>query len=48
MSSYRVNRREFIGITAASIAGGALGLNTPASAGTAGMRPDRWSVPARL
>ncbi len=33
MSSDRVNRREFIGMTAASIAGGTLGLGTSASAG---------------
>ncbi len=41
MSSYRVNRREFIGMTAASIAGGTLGLGTPASAGAA---RDGWDA----
>jgi len=32
MSSHHVNRREFLGITTASIAGGVLGLNTLSSA----------------
>jgi hypothetical protein len=33
MSSYHVNRREFIGMTAAGIAGGALGLGASVAAG---------------
>ena len=33
MSSYPLNRREFLGLTTASVAGGVLGLGTSASAG---------------
>lgn len=41
MSLYQVNRREFIGMTAAGIAGGTLGLHTLASAGVGG---DGWDA----
>jgi len=41
MSSYPLNRREFIGMTTASFAGGVLGLGAPSAASAAG---DGWDA----
>ena len=42
MSSYPLNRREFLGVTTASLAGGVLGVGTLSSAWAAGR--DGWDA----